>query len=445
MTKKTFVLLMLLLTLASCEWMHRKPAEPGPVSPSFKGTVDYDTYFSSRRLRLDFVLAGGKDRQMAFLESLHSECEWAGSPNALIDRFGYGQFFMEVFAGEKLIYSHGFSALFEEWRSTDQAGKQEMAMNQTLWMPFPKQPVKVVLYERVRSTGKFRKFYECAVDPSDRHIIPGPERYYSLKHLQIRGDYAHKVDLVLAGEGYTSAQLPKLREDAVQLMEYLFSMEPYKSRRDDFNVVLVESTSSSSGVDVPQEGRWRNTAMDSGFDTFYVDRYLTVTDHRKIASVLSGVPFDAVFIIANDSKYGGGGIYNSYALGTAGNRLSPEVFIHEFGHSFAGLGDEYYDEGSSAYDEDLYPAGVEPWEPNLTTLTDFKAKWADLVEKGTPVPTPNDPDAYGDKVGVFEGGGYMTKGCYRPYYECRMLNNTAPEFCPVCRRSIEEMIDFYVK
>ena len=415
----------------------------GTVSSTFAEKVDYGTYFTQERLRIDFVLAGDVDDQYAFLSELHKECEWAGSPNSLIDKFGYGQYFFEAFSADKLIYSKGFSTLFEEWRTTPQAKITPMAANQTVWMPFPKDKVHIVLYQRIRETGLFEKFYECDVDPSDTHIIPGPDNDFAVKTLQQKGDPAHKVDLVFAGEAYTREDLPKLRKDAERMMEYLFTFEPYKHRRDDFNVYLVESVSEDGGVDIPNWGQWRRTTMDSCFDTFYEDRYLTIMNHQKIASAYSGVPFDALFIIANESKYGGGGVYGSYAMGTSDNELSDVVFIHEFGHSFAGLGDEYYT-SEVAY-EDYYPADVEPWEPNITTLVNFDAKWTGMIEEGTPVPTPNDPDKYYGTVGVFEGAGYMAKGCYRPYFECRMLNNTAPDFCPVCQKAIEEMIDYYVR
>ncbi len=415
----------------------------GTASSTFCGSVDYDSHFTRERLRMDFVLAGDKDRQYAFLDELHRESFWVGSPSGLIDTFGYGQYFLEIFHKDSLIFSHGFSTLFEEWRTTAEAASTPKAASQSLWMPFPKDTVTVVLYQRIRSTGMFQPFYECEVNPSDRHIIPGPDNDFVVDCLQYKGDPAHKVDLVFAGEAYTPEQLPKLRKDAARMMEYLFTMEPYASRRDDFNVWLVESTSEDGGVDIPNWGQWKRTVMDSSFDTFYEDRYLTIMNHKKMASVLSGVAFDTAFILANETKYGGGGIYNSYAMGTSDNKLSEVVFIHEFGHSFAGLGDEYYT-SDVAY-QDYYPVGVEPWEPNITTLVDFSSKWADMVEDGTPVPTPDDPDQWYGVTGVFEGAGYMAKDCYRPFFECRMLNNTAPCFCPVCQRAINAMIDFYVK
>ena len=401
----------------------------GTASSTCSANPDYDKYFTGEKLRIDIVLAGNRTEQHAYLDKLSREAEWTGNPASLINRFGYGQYCYEAFAEDgTLVYSNSFSTLFEEWRTTPQADKVDMAAGQTLWMPMPKEKVHFVLYERVRATGLFSPFFEMDIDPYDTHIEPLVAKASS-EVLLLGGDNAHKVDLTFAAEGYSASEMEKFRSDALRFMNYLFTMEPYASRKDDFNVRLVYNVSEDSGVDIPQWGQWRSTVMDSMFDTFYEDRYLTIMDHRKIADAIAGVPTDVVMVIANSEKYGGGGIYNSYAMGTCDHKLSEIVFVHEFGHSFAGLGDEYYD-SSVAY-EDYYPAGVEPWEPNITTQVDFASKWQDMMGQ--------------DGVGLYEGAGYQAKGCWRPYPECRMLNNTAPGFCPVCQRAISSMIDYYVK
>ena len=438
--KKALSVLAIAIIAVACEPHRVMPDGDGTVSSTTGFKPDYETFFTGERLRIDLMLAGDRNTQKAYLRELHSESEWAGNPNSLIDRSGYGQYFFEAFCGDTLVYSKSFSTLFEEWRTTPQADAVAMAAGQSLWMPFPKDTTHIVLYQRVRGSGRFEPFFEFDVDPSDRHIVPGPDNNFRVSVLQYNGAPAHKVDLVFAGEGYTRDRIQKLRTDARRMMEYLFSMEPYASRRDDFNVYLVESISEEGGVDIPQMGQWRSTEMDSMFDTFYTDRYLTINDQTKIARTVSGATFDTVFVIADEVKYGGGGFYNSYAMGTSDHPLSLVVMIHEFGHSFAGLGDEYYD-SSVAY-EDYYPAGVEPWEPNITTRVDFASKWEDMLEEGIPVPTPND-STYTGHVGLFEGAGYMAHGCWRPFFECRMLNNTAPGFCPVCQRAINRMIDYY--
>ena len=236
--------------------------------------------------------------------------------------------------------------------------------------------------------------------------------------------------------------MDKFRKDAQKFSEYLFEMEPYKSRKSDFNVWAVESISNESGTDIPHQDIWKNTVANSNFFTFKIDRYLTAPDQKLISQIASNSPYDALYVIVNTEKYGGGGIYNFYGLSMADHKTEAPVFVHELGHSFAGLGDEYY-ESETAYN-DFYNLKTEPWEPNVTTLVNFDSKWKDLIKEGTPVPTPNSKD-YLDVVGLFEGGGYVSKGVYRPYFECRMKNNTAKDFCPACQRAINKMIDYYTE
>lgn len=432
-----FILAAILMTVASCTG---KVRGDGTVSSIFEGQVDYHAHFTAERLRVDITFCGDKTSQGAYLNALYREGKWSGNPASLIDTFGYGQYYFELFEDGKLIYSKGFSTLFEEWRTTEQAAETPMSASQSLWMPFPKHKVHFVLYQRIRESGKFVPLLEFDIDPSDRHIVPIADNKFAVKALRYHGDESRKVDLVFAGEGYTISEMQKLRSDAMRMTDYIFSMEPYASRKNDFNIWLVESASEDSGTDIPQEGIWRNTVMDSMFDTFYIDRYLTVMDHTKIADAVSCAPADAIIVLVNTAKYGGAGMYGSYAMTAVDNPRSLPVVIHEFGHSFAGLADEYYD-SEVAYEE-YYPLDVEPWEPNLTTDVDFGSKWQDMIDGSTPVPTPND-SSYINVVGLFEGGGYMTYGCYRPYFDCRMKTNTAAGFCPVCQRAISRMIDYY--
>ena len=393
---------------------------------------DYDAWFTSDRLRVDFVLAGNADSQQAYLSGLRKECAWAGSHASLIDPFRYGEYMFEVRTadGDTLIYSKGFSTLFQEWRTTPEARVVSKAYNQSVWMPFPKKEVRITLSERMKEacgtgrTGRFREMFSCTVNPDDPLVSrEAPAEDYAVTPLLVSGAMEHKVDLLFVAEGYTAQQMDKFHRDCRKFMEYLFSMEPYKSRMDDFNVTAVDVISPEQGTDIPDQGY-----------TFYIDRYLTVTDYKAIADNVAGVPFDALFIVVNEEKYGGGGIYNSYALGTAGNELSYQVFVHEFGHSFAGLGDEYFT--SEAAYENFYISDIEPWEPNITTMADFGSKWKDMMDSG------KWDEA---QVGIHEGGGYMAKGVYRSREDCRMRTNTAPDFCPVCQRAINRMIDYYCK
>lgn len=266
------------------------------------------------------------------------------------------------------------------------------------------------------------------VDPSDILIRPAAKDSVPYRYIIHSGSPADKIDIAVVAEGYTSQEADMFYEDAREAVRSIFSHEPFKSLRDRFNVVAVAAPSRESGVSVPHEHLWRDTALGSHFDTFRSERYLTTLHLSALHDVLSAVPYEHIIILANTSTYGGGGIFNSYVLSAAHNKWSPAVVAHEFGHSFAGLADEYfYDDQYSQY----YLPGVEPWEPNITTKADFSSKWEDMMgESG---------------VGLYEGGGYMSKGVWRPAKDCRMRTNTNPVFCPVCQRAIRRLVEFYTE
>ncbi len=262
--------------------------------------------------------------------------------------------------------------------------------------------------------------------------------------------------MVIVPEGYTTDEMDLFYQDAGVAVNSLLSHEPFKTMQERFNILAVELASKDGEVSVPLEGLWTETALSSHFSTFYSDRYLTTLRLRQLHDKLAGVPYEHIIILANTDVYGGGGIFNSYTLTTAHHAQFAPVVVHEFGHSFGGLADEYY------YDdqyEQYYNSETEPWEPNLTTRVDFDSKWKDMipakVEQPTSVPV-NDPRDRMDEnqrkavaklppVGLYEGGGYMSKGVWRGSFDCRMHTNTYPEFCPVCRRSLERMIRFYTE
>ena len=254
-------------------------------------------------------------------------------------------------------------------------------------------------------------------------------------------DSANCIHIAYVAEGYKEDEMNTFTADTRRCMEELFSYEPFKSERDMFEVVAVKSPSKESGTSEPGNGIWKNTALNSHFDTFYSDRYLTTLNIKDLHNWLAGIPYEHIIVLVNTEKYGGGGILNSYNLSTAHNKYTLPVVVHEFGHSFAGLADEY------AYDFEqmsFYPADIEPWEPNITTLTDFKSKWADMISKNVKIPTPATKNN-SNKIGAFEGAGYTLKGVYRPMQSCRMRDNSNPNFCPVCQRAIKRLIDFYTK
>ena len=398
---------------------------------------DFDKYFEKKSLRVDFALSGNLKSQSAAIQGLREEPVWGGPVKNLIDKFNYGGYYINVYdkATNKLIYSRGFNTLFEEWRSTEQAETQSWTNSASV--PFPKVPVYVEITARDKADMQFHPLLKQEVDPKSIFIDRGKLKANKVHQIQKNGDSTEKVDLVFIAEGYTADEQEKFVADANRFTEALFATPPFTTRRNDFNVWAVCLVSEESGTDVSGKGIFKNTALNSGYYTFGVDRYLTTPDMKSIRDAVWNVPCDAIFLLINTDMYGGGGMYNFYACGTADNPRTPVVFTHEFGHSFAGLADEYF--SSEVAYQDFYNLKYEPWEPNITTLVDFGSKWKDLLPADTPIPTPLDA-GHKDKAGVFEGGGYLSKDIYRPMDHC-MMRDYAP-FCPACSRAILQMVDF---
>lgn len=446
----------------------------------------FDEFFDSRTLRLDYIFAGNHDAQQIYLEQMCVTPQWAGRKSRLADvpLKGNGQIQLKDHATGQVLFVHTFSTLFQEWLATEEATKVSKAFATSYNVPMPKQPVDITV-SLIDFHGQVVTSLTHTVDPADiliRHIgdngipfhyiwkgqtlpvkenatdQPGKRDYMPTEgSLDGEPDITSCIDLAIVAEGYTRAQMGKFYTDCQRVVDALFAHEPFTSMKNRFNVVAVAAESLTSGPSVPHLGRWSNTPAGTHYDTFYTDRYLMTQDIHRLYDVLSGVPFEHIIVLVNSDTYGGGGIYNQLTVTTSDHPTFHQVLVHEFGHAYAGLGDEYfYDD---AY-ESMYPADTEPWEPNLTTLVDFQSKWADMIPKGTPVPTPPNPkvpnyrkitnekeqrmlDAATQRVGVFEGGGYQSKGVYRPAQECRMKINEVAHFCPVCSRAIVRITDFY--
>lgn len=405
--------------------------------------IDYNKYFKNTSLRFDFLLGGNKTEVTVYPVQMKQEPFWAGSKTHLTDVFNYGSYRFKVFdaKSDSLIFSKGFSTLFQEWQTTAEAKKADRTFYQSAIFPFPKKEIRLIIEAR-QWEGNFKTIYSTEIDPDDYFILeekPYPfETYRVLKN----GNPEFKVDIVILAEGYTDREKQKFYNDSKRVSGYLFDEEPFKSEKDKFNVTAVFTPSQESGTDIPGEKIYRNTYFNSSFYTFDLPRYLTTTDMKDVYDAAAVVPYDQIYVLVNSERYGGGGFYNLVTVCTADNEFSKEVFIHEFGHGFAGLGDEYYT-STVAY-ENFYNLEIEPWEPNLTTLKNFDSKWISLVPEFVPIPTPRIAK-YNKTVGAYEGGGYMTKGIYSPYIDCRMKSNKAEEFCPVCVESIKKVIRFYTE
>lgn len=427
----------------------------------------FDRYFEDNTLRLDYIFAGNDSVQHIYLEHLYKQPQWAGRKARLAEKFlqGNGQLTVRDHDTQEVIYVWTFSTLFQEWLNENEAHLVSRAFECSYNIPYPKAPIDV----NITLTDKRNQVCTSmshTIDPKDILIRPIGNTGIPYRYVwkgDNRGDseaanLSDCIDLAILAEGYTDDQMDKFYLDCERSVEALFENEPFSSLKDRFNVVAVAAPSHDSGPSVPNQGAWKNTASQTHYDTFYSDRYLTSQDMHRIYDLLAGVPFEHIMVLVNTEKYGGGGIYNQVTFSSSDHPTFKEVFVHEFGHSYGGLGDEYaYDD----MDTEWYPADTEPWEPNITTLHDFSAKWADMMPVSQPIPTPLDPsvpdyrtskgdvekmaklNACTQVIGVFEGAGYQSKGCFRPAQECRMKINEVRDFCPVCTRAIRRITDFY--
>ena len=407
-----------------------------------KAQVSYDTYFTKESLRLDFYFYGTSENTFVSLKGLKQEPFFGGSYTHLIHP-NQGEYRIEVKDAKenKIIYSKGFNTLVEEWQSSEKDKNSVQIFEIPLQVPFPKVPIIVEISRRKYSDGLFKSLYSKEILPDDYHIIKESIPEYPVTTILHNGESNKKVDLVFLPEGYTQNDIPKFISDVKRMVDYLFTIPPYDKHKQDFNIYAIEAPSLEKGTDIDGERIYKNTLFDTHFYTFDIPYYLTCPSIFKVADVAGQLPYDQICILVNTDQYGGGGFYNFLNLVTADDRLSDKVFVHEFGHGFIGLADEYY------YDTDMgnrYNLKLEPWEANITTLVDFQSKWKDMMDKRTPIPTPR-TEKYKNKIGAFEGGGYLSKGIYSPMQDCRMKSNEPKGFCSICTRAIERVMRLYTE
>lgn len=390
---------------------------------------NFSDYFTENTLRLDYIFAGDTRRQSIYVDELSRIPGWYGRKHRLseLPLKGNGQITVMDKAKGIVIYRHSFSTLFQEWLSTEEARRTSKAFENVFLVPYPKQTVEITV-ELQDCHGNTTASLTHTVSPDDILIKGiGESNITPFEVLQQAADSMRNIHIAYIAEGYRKEEMEQFKNDARTAMKALFAHEPFKSMQNRFNVIAVMPESEESGASEPRNGIWKRTALNSHFDTFYTDRYLTTLHLKKLHNLLAGTPYEHIIILVNTDKYGGGGIYNSYNLSyTKGKQFMP-VVVHEFGHSFGGLGDEY------AYGDNdpMYFPDTEPWEPNLTTKHDFKGKWENLIAE--------------NKAGMIEGGGYQTKGVFRGAENCRMRTNDVPDFCAVCQQALRRLIEFYTK
>lgn len=404
--------------------------------------VSFNEYFTSKTLRIDYLLAGDSKSEVTFFVNMKEEPNWGGSHKNLTDQFGYGTYRYSAYdsASNKLLFSRGFSTLFQEWKGTDEAKKMKRAFPMTAVLPYPKNTIRFVIEKKSFESNEFELLFDRFINPTDYFISHESVHPYKFTKIKDSGEAQDKVDVAFIAEGYTSLEMDKFLADAKRICDYFMSVEPYAGNSDKFNFYAIESPSDEQGVTIPGKDIYVNTNIHSSFYTFDMDRYLTTSDTKSMYDIAANVPYDVIFVLVNSKRYGGGGFYNHYGESTVDHQFSNMVVLHEFGHEFAGLADEYYT--SAVTYSDYYNVKFEPWEPNITTNVNFDSKWKAMIFAETPIPTPRE-DKFKGVTGLFEGGGYLSKGIYSPVMDCRMKSNEAPGFCPVCQEAIKKMIRFY--
>lgn len=493
MKKTLLVLAVLALAL---------PALSAPA-PAPQAQPPFDEFFLDKALRVDLYQSGDAKSETVTIHRISEEAIWPESKSGLLPPFDYGRYVYKVYdaASNRLIFSRGFDTMFAEYKTTSPAlAGAVRVFERSLRFPLPKRPVLFVTEQRDKRSLLHPVFNQI-IDPSDYHVIrekAGQPDWVT--EARITGDPHDKVDLVYLAEGYVAGDRDKFKADVDRMTEALFAIEPYKSLKDRFNVRGVFRASAERGMDEPRQRSYKKTVFNAAFNAFDLDRYMLIEEDHLMHDIAAEVPYDVIAVLVNSPRYGGGSIALDYCVTTVDHPASPQVFVHELGHSFAYLADEYYQ--SEVSYNDFYPKGVEPLEPNITALLDpSHVKWQDLLSPGIAVPTEYGKDriealqaglrdnrtargkaldaakkrtapdkeirgiearfkaaeddlagkiaavraeyaSLDDKVGVFEGAGYASKGLYRSMIHCIMIDNPKNEFCRVCQRAIARMIDF---
>ena len=450
--------------------------------------VGFEAAFRDKTMRVDYIHSGGPGQEVIALDQIVSDGPWGGSRTRLVDDLNLGKYRFEVIdrRTNRVLYSRGFASIYGEWETTAEARDIFRSFHESLRFPWPNAPVQVVLKVR-DAENSFHEIWSTVIDPDSRFVNaidrePTGEVWTVFEN----GPSSEKVDLLVIGEGYTEAELPKFHADATRLVNALFEEEPFRSRKEDFNVWGLDLPSAESGVSRPRAGEFRRTPLSAEYNIFDSERYVLTYDNRALRDAASAAPYEFIEILVNEEQYGGGGIFNFQATAAADTGFAEYVFVHEFGHHFAGLADEYYTSDVAYETGAAYH--VEPWEPNVTALHDpQRVKWGDLIDADTPLPTPWDKEAFENgsvaaqqerrglredgaaesamdrlfteqmdretallggmlhagKIGAFQGASYEPTGLYRSEVDCIMFTRNPVGFCRVCRRAIENVIDQY--
>ncbi|HEY6140358.1 MAG TPA: M64 family metallopeptidase [Thermoanaerobaculia bacterium] len=447
----------------------------------------FDELFLDKTMRVNYFHTGNRGDEVIALNSIVSDGPWPGSRTHLIDTLNLGNYFFEVVdrTTNQPIYSRGFASVFGEWVTTDEAKERAGTLSESVRFPWPRKPVQLVVKRRDKS-GAFQQIWSTLIDPASRFVNPADRKTAGKVWSVVdNGAPPEKVDILVIGEGYTEAELPKYHKDVERMVGKLFATEPFKSRKKDFNVRALDLVEPASGVHRPRTHDDRRTLTGVQYNIFDSERYVLTLDDERMRDIASSAPYDFLEILVNEKTYGGGGIFNDQATACVDSGFAEYIFVHEFGHHFAALADEYYTSPVS-YETTGGSEHPEPWEPNVTA-DGAHPKWG--ADKDVPLPTPwekeefekhsrevqkerrhlreiNAPESqmdalftaerewetkflgsqkYAGKVGAFEGAAYEARGLYRPEVDCIMFTRDEVGFCRVCRKAIERIIDEYSK
>jgi len=458
------------------------------ISVVNNGNIVFGDYFADKTMRLDYFHTGTSETEHFAIDKINSDGVWPGSKNILIDELELGLYFYEIIDQESkiLLYSRGFASIFGEWQLTPEAEKEWGTFHESIRFPWPLKPVTVILKKR-DGQNKFQTIWTTDIDPASRAVNPADIAHTEkVDVIHESGPAQEKLDIVILGDGYSTKEMDKFVADAKRLSNVLLDAEPFNAHKNDINIRAIETPAQESGVSKPHPGVFKRTPLSAHYSSFDSERYVLSYDNRTIRNVASAVPYEFMVILVNEKTYGGGGIYNLYTTVAVDNKFSDYIMIHEMGHHMAGLADEYY---SSSTSYEAPSIEIEPWETNITALLDKdNLKWKDLVEEGTPIPTPwnkeafdkhsyevqkertelraakvdesivedlfireynqqnefYDVEKYKDKVGAFEGAGYNQYGMYRSQLDCIMFTRHNV-FCKVCQRSLTDVINQYTR
>jgi hypothetical protein len=468
--------------------------------------ISFNNYFVDQTMRIDYYHIGDAATEIVTIDQVYQYGTWAGSLTNLQDDFNNGAYYYKVYdaATNKLIFSRGFDSYFKEYQTSDEAAKGiKRTYHESAIIPFPKNKIRVALEKRDKQ-NKLNEVFSTEIDPVDLYIIKDAIKDNAVKVYKSNysGDSHTKVDVVIIGDGYTMKEKKKFEKDLKRYTELFLSHEPYKSNKNKFNIYGVFKASEESGIDEPGANIYKSTTLGTRFYALGSERYVLTEENKTMRDLAAHVPYDAIYIMCNSARYGGGGIYNFYCTFSADNQFSPYIFLHEFGHSFGGLADEYYT-SDVAYNE-FYPVGQEPVEPNITRLLDKNnLKWQSVISPGIEIPTSWEKENYDkmdyawqkerrelnkhiaelkrnkagqkeieaaqdeynkkdkfhsdevdkylqaskywNKVGAFEGAGYSAKGMYRSMLDCLMFSKGTKPFCKVCEDHISKVIKHFAK